>query len=135
MHTTNYSATLIEVAPDTKATEPTEPPNNKPTVAALQYEMLFGHDYELTSDDVIFGVHAIRNGIAEEDLVAARAEFFSKGQACLRTSPLAKTYGWGFHFDDEGKVALIPMGSTQYDALRSDPEVTKTRAMRSSRKP
>lgn len=53
----------------------------------------------------------------------------------MRTSPLAKTYGWGIHFDDEAKVALVPMGSTQYDALRNDPEVTKTQAMRSSRKP
>lgn len=76
MHTTNYQATLIEVAPDTKAAGPTEPPNTKPTVAALQYEMLSGHDYEYTSDDVIFGVFATRKEIAAADLEAARSEFF-----------------------------------------------------------
>ncbi len=25
-----------------------------------------------------------------------------KGQACLRSSALAKRYGWGFHFDEQG---------------------------------
>src|SRR5699024_9044281 len=48
-----------------------------------------GHDYELTSNDVVFGVFVGREGVADQDRDAARREFFSRGRPCLRTSPLA----------------------------------------------
>lgn len=87
MHTTNYVNTLITVSPDTKAVAATAPPTGKASVAELQFVMMHGHDYELTSDDVIFEVFAERKGIAGEDRKAARDQFFSNGQSCLRTSP------------------------------------------------
>jgi hypothetical protein len=48
-------------------------------------------------------------------------EFFSKPCACMRTSPLPKTYGWGLHFNAEGKVAVVPVGSKEYQRLKNDP--------------
>ena len=133
MHTTNYRNTLITVAPDTTAVEAAPPPTGKGTVAERQFAMMHGHDYELTSDDVIFGVFADRAGIAPGDRAAARDEFFSQGRPCLRTSPLTKSYGWGVHSDAEGRVALVPMESDAYRALLGDPVTAKQPAMRSKR--
>ena len=104
--TTNYVETFIRVAEDCPATIGTMPPSGAwPTVARLQYDLLAEHPYELTSDDVLFRVHATRAGIPEEEQAQARAEFFSKSQACLRSSPLGKRYGWGLHHDADGRRA------------------------------
>lgn len=65
---------------------------------------------------------------------AAREAFFSKGQPCLRSSPLAKRYGFGIHCDAEGRVALVPLGSAEYRAFLEDKGVKKIKAMRSGRK-
>ena len=133
MHTTNYVDTLITVSPDTKAVAATPPPTGKGSVAELQFAMLHDHDYELTSDDVVFGVFADRKGITAADRRSARDQFFAKGQPCLRTSPLAKSYGWGIHSDAEGRVALVPLGSSRYDALVNDDVTAKRAAMKTSR--
>lgn len=134
-HTTNSVDTLITVAPDTRATQSRVPDLDaaKPSVAAAQFALIADAPYTLTSDDVIFTVWADRRGIAEADRAAARAEFFSKGQPCLRTSALAKTHGFGIHSDAQGRVALVPMESERYAELRTDGTVTQQRAMRSSR--
>ena len=133
-HTTNYTDAFIAVAEDTKAEEGKAPPTkDAPTVAQLHYELLAAQPYALTSDDLLFAVHARREGIAEDQLEVERARFFAKGQPCLRSSPLSKTYGWGTHHDAEGKVALYAVGSPEYERLSNDPNVRHVRAMRSSR--
>lgn len=132
-HTTNYFDTFIEVAEDCPADHATEPPiAEKPSIAATHYRLIAENPYARTSDDVIFETYALRNDIAADD-AAAREAFFSKGQPCLRSSPLGKRYGWGLHHDAEGRVALVPRESEQYEALAADPEVAHTRAMRSRR--
>ena len=78
-------------------------------------------------------MYAERNGIPPEELAGRRAEFFSKGQACLRASPLPKSYGWGIHFDAESRVAIYPRCSAEYDRLRADSSLKQLKAMRSSR--
>lgn len=133
MHTTNYVNTLITVSPDTKAVAATTPPTGKASIAEMQLTMMLGHDYELTSDDVIFTVFADRSGVVAKDRAAARDQFFSKGQPCLRTSPLAKSYGWGIHADARGRVALVPMESSRYEDLMADEATDKRAAMKSSR--
>lgn len=133
-HTTNYVDTFIEVADDSPTEHAVEPPTrDAPTVAELHYTLLSAEPYSLTSDDVIFETHARRAGIAEADKEAARAAFFSKGQPCLRSSPLGKRYGWGTHHDADGRVALYPRDSEEYARLAADPALAHTRAMRSKR--
>lgn len=136
MHTTNYFNTLIEVAEDSETTTGIIPPvkGNKKTVANLQYEMLEGHPYVYTSDDVLFGVFATRNEIAEEELATTREQFFAKGQPCFRASPLTKTYGWGIHSNTEGKIAMYAVDSDEYQSLVGNEAVVKKKAMRSKRK-
>lgn len=133
MHTTHYTDTLILPAPDTKAQTATAPPTGKGTVAELQYDRLSAGDYLWTSDDLLFDVHCQRKAITETDRPAERERFFSKGQPCLRTSPLAKTYGWALHFDPDGRIALLPMDSARVAELEADPAVTVRAAMKSSR--
>ena len=134
MHTTNYANTFIEVADDCKAAEGAPPPEKQAkTIARMQYELVQANPYYYTSDDVLFAIYAERGGVGEAEREFKRAEFFSKGQPCLRSSPLAKTYGWGIHFDGAGKIALYPRGSEDYERLRGDGSLKHLKAMRSAR--
>lgn len=135
MGSTNYTNTFIRVADDCPAATGEAPPirQETPTIAALQYQLIAERPYELTSDDVIFEVHARRNGIPEEAKAAERAAFFARSQACLRTSPLGKRYGWGIHHDAEARIALVPLGSDRYRALAEDAALHQLKASRSRR--
>ena len=132
-HTTNYLSTFIEVSEDCPVDYGVEPPiSENLSIAALHHRLISEQPYGRTSDDVVFETHALRKGIAADDS-AARAEFFSKGQPCLRSSPLGKRYGWGILHDAEGRVALVPRDSEEYAALAADPSLAHKRAMRSNR--
>lgn len=135
VHTTNYFDTFIEVAEDTKAncgTKPVSKSGNK-TLAEVQYDLLMHHPYEFTSDDVFFTVFAEWNDLGEAERKKARQVFFSKGQACFRSSPLTKAYGFGVHANSEGRVAIYGMETESYEKFRNDPGVKKVKAMRSSK--
>ncbi len=135
MKTTNYYDTFIAVAEDCPVDAAEIPPqkNDVKSVANMQFEWINKQPYKYTSDEVIFGVHAIRNDVSEKDMEKEREKFFSKGQACLRASPLAKRYGWGIHHDAEGRVAIFPIESEEYDKLTEDKNVKHVKAMRSKR--
>lgn len=136
IHTTNYSNTLIEPAEDCPVSISEVPiqKGDKATVATMQFELISNHPYTLTSDDVIFRIYADKNDLIPSEYEATRTVFFSKGQPCLRTSPLAKRYGFGIHANDEGKVALYGIETEAYQQLLKDENVTKVKAMRSARK-
>ena len=139
-HSVDYFNTFIATAPDAAAdTGITPPAKENPTVAARTFALIHDHPYEHTSGDVIFAVWADRRDIPAEDRPAARAEFYGKGQPCLRSSDLGKRYGWGIHADADGRVAAFAVDSPEYAAFESGVSpadgsaVTVTRAMRSSR--
>lgn len=136
LHTTNYFNTFIEVAEDTKTLSGTKPPATagKETVAGIQYELIAENPYKYTSDDILFQVYARKNDLTEDEYPKSREEFFSRGQPCLRASPLTKTYGFGIHCNADGKVALYGMETNPYQSLLNDPEVRKVKAMRTSKK-
>ena len=130
----NYVETFIEVAPDTRAVAAVVPPARAITSVALrQFELISESPYSLTSEDVIFTVYAERAGIPQDDWAQARAAYFSVGRACLRSSPLPKAYGWGIHADSEARVALVPLGSPEYERLATADDVVHLAAMRSAR--
>lgn len=135
MKTTNYHDTFIEVAEDCPANIAEIPPDTakQRTVARIQYELLHDAAYQYTSDDVLFNVYAIRNNIARRDAVPAREQFFSKAQACLRASPLAKRYGWGVHSDSKGRIAIYAVQSEEYAKLARDKSLKHLKALRTSR--
>lgn len=132
MSSTNYADTFIAVSPDCSATLGDTAP--KPgSVAAHQLELLQAMPYALTSDDLLFEVHARRHGIADADRGEARAAFFAKPQACLRASPLVKKHGWGIHHDAEGRVAAVAIESHDYAEFRARRDLKQTVGMRSKR--
>lgn len=135
LHSTNYYSTLIEVAEDCPVNVAEIPPqkNDEKTIALLQYDMIQNYPYTYTSDEVIFAVHAERQGIPKKEHKAEREKFFSKGQPCLRSSPLPKRYGWGVHSNDEGKLALVAVETEAYKKLAADKAVKQVKAMRSKR--
>lgn len=135
MGSTNYTDTFIQVAEDSPAVEGEIPAarGGAPTVAGLQHALLAEHPYELTSDDLLFEVHARRQGVPEDARDAERAAFFARSQACLRASPLGKRHGWGLHHDAEGRVALVAVESERYRELAADHGVRQVRAMRTRR--
>ncbi len=135
MHTTNTPDTFILVAADSTAATGVVPKAAPSlSVARRTYDLISAAPYAHTSDDVIFTVWADRQGLAKADRKAAREAFFAKGQACLRASDLTKKYGWGVHHDDKGRVALVPVGSVEYDGFAHAEGLTVVKAMRSSKK-
>jgi hypothetical protein len=135
----SYVNAFIQVAADTKASMASSPieKNGRKTIAVLEFELIANHPYEYTQEEVQFHVHLQRAGVsaaeAEKRHQKLWLEFFSKPCACMRTSPLPKTYGWGLHFNAEGKVAVVPVGSKDYQRLKNDPSIQQFRAMQSKR--
>jgi len=130
--TTNYHDSFITVSPDCPARRGETPP--KPdSVAGLQLALLAARPYELTSDELLFEVHAARAGIADPDREAERAAFLAKSRACLRASPLVKQYGWGVHHDAHGRTAAYGVETEAYRALAARPDLKVVAGMRSRR--
>jgi len=140
----DYVDTFIAVADDCPVARGTVPPStaSNPSVVVRTYQLVAEQPYRYTSGDVVFTVFADRRGIPEQERAAARKEFYSRSQACLRASDLGKRYGWGIHADADGRIALVGVETPEYaefvsGQLRSDSgaPVTLTKAMRSSRAP
>jgi len=135
IHTTNYFNTFIAIAADSVTTAGKIPPlkAGNPTIASLQYELISKNPYEFTSDALLFQVHAMRQDLLPSELKEAEQLFFSKGQACLRASPLTKKYGWGIHCNADGKIALYGCETEDYQQLLAHKDLKIVKAMNSSR--
>ena len=135
VHTTNYLNTFIEIADDCPVKSGEVPPKKEgtQTAANLQFDMIYDSPYKYTSDDVIFSVYAHKNKVSSSDKKAEWEKFFSKGQPCMRSSPLTKRYGWGVHSDENGRIALIAADSKEYQQLAKDKTTAHTKAMRSKK--
>lgn len=135
VHTTNYFNTFICISDDCPSGKGETPPvkGDAKTVANIQFDMISKNPYKYTSDEVLFRVFAEKNDLTESEYEEARAQFFSKGQACLRASPLTKRYGWGIHFNQEGKMALYSSESQEYKRYIEDESLKVVKAMKSSR--
>ena len=103
-------------------------------IAGIQYDMLKSNPYKYTSDDIIFAVYAQRNGIEKDKMKSERENFFSKGQPCMRSSPLVKRYGWGVHNNSESRIALYPVESEEYLKLLNNNSLKQLKGMRSKSK-
>ena len=139
MADTSPHETFIRVAPDCPvrvAGVPTARAEKK-SIPVLQYELLFPKPYVYTQDDVLFEVHVRHKGVPTEDQEARREElwaaFFAKSHRCLRASPLARKYGWGFHLNLDRKIAIYPVESAEYQRLTTAQHIKQVAAMRSQR--
>jgi hypothetical protein len=135
IHTTNYINTFIEIADDCPTEVGEMPPikQEAKTVANIQFEMVSKNPYKFTSDDVLFQVFAIRKDLTKSEYKEAREQFFSKGQPCFRASPLTKRYGWGVHYDKEGRMAIYSAESAEYRKLVKDKTLKVLKAMKTNK--
>lgn len=134
----NYHNTFISVADDSTAPSGTAPPDSasRTTVARAQYDMLVDHPYQHTQEDVLFETSAGVRGqpdLSTADRERLRADFFDRPQACLRASPLPKKFGWGLHFDADGRVAIYGVGSPEYQGFVDNRSISQLKAMRTRR--
>lgn len=132
----NYYDTFIEAADDSPAKSGTVPlaRGGKRTVALIQYELLTDNPYTYTQEEVLFETHLRHKGLTPTESERAELwdDFFAVPKACLRASPLPKGYGWGVHFDKEGKVALYGVETEAYRKY-SESAAKQFRAMRARR--
>jgi hypothetical protein len=140
MESVDYVDTFITVSPDSMMDGAAAPQRRgeAPTVASATFELVAEHPYRWRSSDVIFTVWADRRDVPEAERERVRAEFYARPQACLRSSDLAKRYGWGIHSVQDGRVAIYAVGTPEYESLAAGraPDgrrVTVRPAMRSAR--
>lgn len=135
----SYTNTFITVAPDCPVDQSEIPVSNRAQkpVHLFQYELLTRSPYTFTHEDLIFATYLAKEGIdhpSADEKKLLWNQLFSKGHPCLRASALTKRYGFGAHYNDEGKIALVPMESVAYRSFVSDGAVKKLPAMRRKRK-
>ena len=134
MYTTNYFNAFITVSDDcTVSIAKTPLQTVKLSAVNIAFEIISNNPYQYTSDEVLFQIYVLKNNIHEADRNSEKQKFFSKGQACFRASPLAKRYGWGVHFNAEGKMALYALESEEYQKLSQDKNLKIIKAMRTKR--
>ena len=141
MHDINYYHTFIKTAPDCPVMTAQEPStrNGKATISRIQFDLIATSPYVYTQEDILFETHLRHKGLAdalsEQEKAELREVFFSKPMACLRASPLPKQFGWGIHFDEAGRTALVAMEDELYQQLSEMPPegLTCLNAMRNKR--
>jgi len=134
-HTTNYYNTFIQIADDCPIYQSEIPPTkgDAKTAANIQFEMISQNPYKYTSDEILFQVYAHKNDLTSSEYNDARVHYFSKGQPCFRASPLTKRYGWGVHYNHEGKMAIYGIDSPEYLKFSTDKTLNILKAMKTSK--
>ena len=123
----NYVDTFIQIAPDSTLIEAVvpQPQPGRKSIAVLEYELISATPHTYTHEQVLLTVHARHKGISAQEIEVRRhefwSEFFSVPHACMRTSLLPKSYGWGLHFNAEGKVALCACRISRVQTPRRQP--------------
>lgn len=132
----SYKNTLITISEDSKVSSAKVPVirNEKPTIAYIEHDLINNNPYKFTQEDVQFKTYLIKNQMEAENAAQLREQFFSKSKACFRASPLVKNYGWGIHYNNQGKVAIYDVNSEMYNQLLKQDDITKLKGMRSKRK-
>lgn len=135
----SYTNTFIQVSEDCPVRRGEIPVvrNEKVPAHLIQYQLLTNQPYQFDHKGLIYAVFIKQKGISQDvlatDAEKIKAELFSKGHPCLRASALVKRYGFGAHYNGEGKIALYPAESAAYQAFLQDPSVKVLNGMKSKR--
>ncbi len=135
----SYKNTFIKVSEDCPVSIseiPKEKVGKKPA-HLIQYELLTNKPYTFDHESLIFEVYLQHKNIPKEITAQEKQEMwqqmFSKGHPCMRASALVKRYGFGAHYNDEGKIAIYPVESAAYKELLENASVKKLPGMKSKR--
>lgn len=130
-----YKNTFITVSEDSLVSSAIVPASKpeKPTIASIEYDLIKNNPYKYTQEDVQFQTYLFKNHIESNHTDELREQFFAKPKACFRASPLVKKYGWGIHYDDQGKIAIFDASSEAYHEFLNSANITVLKGMRSKR--
>ncbi|RJE90562.1 hypothetical protein D3P07_00160 [Paenibacillus sp. 1011MAR3C5] len=140
-HWTNM---FVAVAPDCPVETGVVPVSKRESKPAhvIQYELLSAQPYQFTFEEQLFEVYLKHKGfdpdMPEAERSRLRDELLAKSHPCMRASQLPKKYGWGVHYNDEGRIAIYGMETEAYqellDAAKNNDNMELQTAVRSSRK-
>jgi len=74
-----------------------------------QYKVLSQHLYEYTEGELSHEVHIVRRGKQEGELQLHKYD--------LKRSQLGKKYGWGIHYNEDRKLAIVGCETEEYERL------------------
>jgi hypothetical protein len=128
---TGYTNAFVTIAPDCPVAAGTVP-RQPMSIAGLEHALLAGNPYHYAAHDLILDVHRRHKNVGDSELDEFRAVLFAKSHPCMRLSMLTKRWGWGVHYDDQGRMALYGAETPEYRrfALRSDLRVMAARPSR-----
>ena len=134
----SYKETFITIAPDCPVDKSEIPVSNraKKPLHIIQYELLTENPYKFDHQELVFKVYLIKEELeikSETERKEIWDKLFSKGNPCLRASALTKRYGFGAHYDKNGKIALYPMESKEYQNFINNKSIKKLAGMKSKR--
>ncbi len=131
----SYVNTFICISEDCPVETGVVPQSNRQPkpIHLLQYELITQSPYTYTHEELLLEVNRRRDAVADDELEAYRIRLFEKKHPCLRASMLAKKYGWGIHYNEQGQIAIYAAGTAEYTAWLEDSGTTVVRAMRNSR--
>lgn len=113
-----YANTFVLVSEDCPVAAGMAPPPvpGRRIRAEIELKPLRSAPYRLDHDELNFEVHRQQKQQAGEPALS-RTEFLARGHPCMRASALVKRYGWGAHYDAEGRIAVHGAESREYAAL------------------
>ena len=134
----SYKETFITIASDCPVDKSEIPVSNraKKPLHIIQYELLTENPYKFDHQELVFKVYVIKEELeikSETERKEIWDKLFSKGHPCLRASALTKRYGFGAHYDKNGKIALYPMESKEYQNFINDKSIKKLAGMKNKR--
>lgn len=115
---------VADDCPVEKGTVPDSKRGSK-TVPMHTYEVLSEHPYEFTEDELHHEVHVVRRGLQN----------FDPEKRDLKRNELPKLWGWGIHYNEDRKIALVGCETNEYDRLAwwARERKTAVHALRSSK--
>ena len=136
----SYKNTFVKVSEDCPVSVAEIPvaKNGRKPAHVLQYEFLTQNPYRFNHEELIWEVYVQQKKIPQEVLESGegaeiKAQLFSKGHPCMRASALVKRYGFGAHYNEEGKIAIYASGSPEYATFLQQETVKIVPGMRTKK--
>ena len=129
-----YTNTFITIAEDCPATTAQNPARGKDTRtrAEIEYDLLTSKPYSYDHMQFTHLVHT-QHKAQSGDTPQTYSDFHAKGQPCMRASALVKRYGFGAHYDADGRIALYGMDSDEYAGFCDSGATKLLKGMRNRR--
>lgn len=128
---TGYRNAFITLSPDCPVAAG-QVPRQATSIAGLEHALLVDRPYHYTAKELILAVHRRHKDVGDAELGEFGALLFAKSQPCMRLSMLTKRWGWGVHYDEQGRMAIYGAETQEYRifAMRSDLRIMPARSAR-----